>query len=129
MKSILSIGLLFSFFSALAQKEYFMIVGTYTAGPSDGIYVYKFNPATADSRLVDSAQTSNPSYLAVSPNEKYVYAVNEDADTTNTGGNVTSFKFDKNTGSLDQLNQQPSNGNHPCYISVDKSVRFPYYLF
>ena len=102
-----------------------MLVGTYTSGSSTGLYVYDFNAANADSRLVDSVKTSNPSYLTVSANEKYVYAVNEDADTTvDKGGRVSSFSFDKNRGSLTLLNQQPSNGNHPCYITTDKSGRW-----
>jgi 6-phosphogluconolactonase len=124
MKYIVSLFLLMGSLDCLAQKNYFMIVGTYTSGSSQGLYVFQFNSSNADIKLVDSAKTSNPSYLTVSPNEKYVYAVNEDADSTGNGGRVSSFSFNNVTGALALMNQQPSKGNHPCYITVDKSGRW-----
>ena len=100
-----------------------MLVGTYTSGKSSGIYVYHFDSKTGAAQLVDSARTSNPSYIAVSPDQKFVYAVNEDAEP-GIGGKVTAFGFNKKTGRLTQLNQQRSMGNHPCYITVDKTGRW-----
>jgi 6-phosphogluconolactonase len=110
---------------ANAQQTYYMLVGTYTSGKSEGIYVYRFeNDGTAS--LVSSVKTANPSYLAVSPNNQYVYAVNENADTipNANGGGITAFEFDKNKGVLTPVNQQPSAGNHPCYISIDKTGKW-----
>lgn len=108
------------FFISAAQQKQYMLVGTYTSGKSAGIYVYTFDSRTGVAQLVDSARTSNPSYLAVSPDQKFVYAVNEDA-APGIGGKVTAFRFHKQTGRLVQLNQQRSMGNHPCYITVDKT--------
>lgn len=101
-----------------------MLVGTYTNGSSKGIYVYKFNSANGESKQVGFVKSSNPSFITVSPNEKYVYAVNEDADSAGSGGRVSSFSFDKITGLLTPINQKPSNGNHPCYVAIDKSGRW-----
>jgi 6-phosphogluconolactonase len=101
------------------SNDHYLLAGTYTSGKSEGIYIYKFNTATGESKLISAAKTSNPSFLAVSPDQKYVYAVNENAP-----GAVTSFSFDKPTGKLEKLNQQPSNGMHPCYITVDKSGKW-----
>jgi 6-phosphogluconolactonase len=98
-----------------------MLVGTYTSGKSTGIYVYEFNGDDKSAKLVDSAKTSNPSYLAVSPDKKYVYAVNED-DSRSGGGGVTAFSFDN--GHLKELNKQPTLGDHPCYVSVDKTGKW-----
>lgn len=103
---------------AFAQKQTFLLVGTYTSGKSKGIPVYRFNTKTGVATLVDSAITQNPSYLAVSPNQQYVYAVNE-IGKAEGGGKVTAYQFGKN-GHLTELNQQPSMGEHPCYASVDK---------
>jgi 6-phosphogluconolactonase len=72
---------------------------------------------------VDSVRTSNPSYLAVSPNKKFIYAVNEDA-APGKGGSVSAFSFDRQTGKLTPLNEQRSMGNHPCYVAVDKTGRW-----
>lgn len=72
-----------------------MLTGTYTASGSEGIYVYDFNTKNGTAYLLHTAKTSNPSFLAIAPNEKFVYAVNENANTAGNGGMVTSFAFDK----------------------------------
>ncbi len=123
MKKLLFPFLVFSTLSLTAQDEHYLLIGTYTAGKSEGIYVYKFNSVTADHRLISIAKSSNPSFLAVSPNEKYVYAVNENADSTLVpmGGTITAFSFNAATGNLAEINKQPSGGMHPCYVSIDNT--------
>ena len=126
MKKILSILFLLCTISVVAQKEQYLLVGTYTGGKSEGIYVYKFNTVTGDNSFVSVAKSSNPSFLAISPNQKYVYAVNENADSTKftVGGNISAFAFNKATGTLTAINKQPSGGKHPCYVAVDKTGRW-----
>lgn len=117
--------LLFAIISipVFAQDNY-LLVGTYTKGKSEGVYVYKFNSADASYSEVSHIKTSNPSFLAISPNEKYVYAVNENSDTAHFAGGITSFSFNKANGTLTKLNEQPSYGNDPCYITVDKTGKW-----
>ena len=112
--------------SAQKSKEQFLIIGTYTSGTNDGIYVYKFNTETGENSFVSSVKTSNPSYLAISPNQKYVFAVNENADSTRftITGHVAAFSFDKTTGKLNFINKQESGGKHPCYVSIDKTGKW-----
>jgi 6-phosphogluconolactonase len=118
--------LLCFFASTFIMAQPFLVVGTYTSGASEGIYVYKFNQQTGAASLVSTAKTSNPSYLAISPNEQYVYAVNENADTTGPfiGGSVAAFAFSKSTGLLTAINQLPSMGKHPCYITTSSNGRW-----
>lgn len=123
MKALLSFVLLSLFASAKAQ-DYYMLTGTYTSGNSHGIYVHEFNTTDASTKLVDSAKLANPSYLTVSPGKKYVYAVSESAGEKSPGGRVAAFSFNNGTGSLQLLNQQPSSGNNPCYVSIDKTGRW-----
>ena len=103
-----------------AQKNYYLLVGTYTSGRSTGMYVYDFNPMNGSVKLVDSVQTPNPSYVAVAPNQKFVYAVSE-TQRGNYSGKVRSFLFDKKTGGLSYVNEASSVGDNPCYIVVDKT--------
>nr|WP_294903314.1 lactonase family protein [uncultured Lacibacter sp.] len=100
---------------SVSAQQYNLLIGTYTTAGSEGIYSYNFNPQTGDAVQRASVKTSNPSYLAVAPDGKYVYAVNED----NTGM-VSAFQFNKADGSLKFLNQVTSAGAHPCYISINK---------
>ena len=100
------------------SQNFYLFVGTYTKGnASKGIYVYQFNAATGEAKLVSTAATDNPSYLTVAPGEKFVYAVNETDGSV--PGAVSSFAFDKISGQLKFLNKQASGGDDPCYISVD----------
>ncbi|WP_231427236.1 MULTISPECIES: lactonase family protein [Pedobacter] len=104
---------------AFAQKtNYNLLIGTYTApGKSEGIYTYNFNTTSAESSLKQIAKgTANPSYLTISPDKKFVYAVNETGNTSS----VSSFKYDSKTGALIFLNKVDSHGNDPCYITADE---------
>ncbi len=120
MKPIIFLLSLCVTLSAFAQEHDYLLVGTYTTGKSKGIYVYDFNSKDGSVKIVDSAKTPNPSFLAVSPNQKFVYAVFEEGQNQG-GGKVASFRFDKSAGHITPLNQQPSMGNHPCYVAVDKT--------
>lgn len=92
-----------------------MYIGTYTGPKSKGIYASRFR----DGKLagVDlAAEITNPSFLAVHPNGKNLYAVGE-----GKGGTVTAFSIDRSSGKLNQLNAESSKGAGPCYVSVDKT--------
>jgi 6-phosphogluconolactonase len=110
--------------SLLQAQEQYMIVGTYDSPKSEGIYVYKFNLSDGSTKEINHVKTSNPSFLAISPDKKYVYAVNENADSSGRGGSVSSFSFDKKTGKLSLLSKQSSGGNHPCYVTTDKTGKW-----
>jgi 6-phosphogluconolactonase len=121
MKKLATLLLLALPVIAFTQNEHYLLIGTYTSGKSEGIYVYKFNSGTGDFSFVSKHAAGNPSYLAVSPDKKYVYAVNEDRDDK---GSVTAFSFNKENGTLSLINKQPSGGDHPCYVAVDKTGKW-----
>jgi 6-phosphogluconolactonase len=106
-----------------AQKNY-LITGTYTTGKSEGIYVFEFNSADGTSKPLSKVKISNPSFVAVSPNEQFVYSVEEDAANNGKGGEISAFSFDKKTGTLNLINRQLTGGDHPCYVSVDKTGKW-----
>ena len=88
---ILTILLPFLLF-AEDPKEHYLVVGTYTGGKSEGIYIYKFNSEDGSFKEVSHVKTSNPSYVAISPDEKFVFAVTEDAKDGN-GGAISCILF------------------------------------
>jgi 6-phosphogluconolactonase len=122
MRLFLFIAFLFATTAVSAQKDYYLLVGTYTRGKSKGIYVYNFNEKEGSIKLVDSIQTPNPSYLAVAPDQKFVYAVSE-TERGNFSGKVRAFSFEK-TGKLNFINEQLSVGDNPCYVIVDKTGKW-----
>jgi 6-phosphogluconolactonase len=107
----------------MTGKTQFLIVGTYTSGTSHGIYVYDFDAGNGKAKLVDSIESSNPSFLAIAPNNKYIYAVHENGKSKG-GGKVSSFEFDAASGKLKAINQQSSKGDDPCYIIVDHTGKW-----
>jgi len=101
-------------------KIYDLLIGTYTTGKSEGIYVYQFNATTGKAIYLNKVTgVNNPSYLTVSTNRKFVYSVNEVG--TERTGSVSSFSFEPKSGELKLLNKQPSNGAGPCYIMADEA--------
>ncbi|MDR6967358.1 6-phosphogluconolactonase [Flavobacterium arsenatis] len=99
------------------QKNFNLIVGTYTKScESKGIYVYDFNTETADFKLKSSTEkVINPSFLAVSEDNKFVYSVNENGNDSK----VSAFGFNPTKGTLTPINTQNAGGADPCYILND----------
>ena len=96
-----------------------LLVGTYTSGKSKGIYSFRFNVENGDLQpLASPAETVNPSYLVVSPDEKFVYAVNELHGCGDEQGAVSAFHFDAASGALTIINKVSSVGEDPCYVSL-----------
>lgn len=114
--------------TATATKtSYIAYVGTYTTKTkSKGIYAFRFDAQKGELQEIGvAAETTDPSFLVVHPNGQFLYAVNEVGDFNggNTGG-VSAFSIDPKTAKLTLLNQVPSRGAGPCYISLDKTNAF-----
>lgn len=122
MKILLRLFILLNVFTASAQDNY-LLIGTYTSGKSEGIYVYSFNSSTGNFEYKSKIKSPNPSFLAIAPGEKYVYAVYEEGKDQG-GGSVAAYSFNKNTGELSFINQEPTGGDHPCYVAVDKTGKW-----
>jgi 6-phosphogluconolactonase len=105
---------------AFAADNYLVYIGTYTnTAKSKGIYAFRFD---ADTGKLDplglAGETQNPSFVAIHPSRRFLYAVAEGKPAT-----VSSFALDAKTGKLTPLNSEPVPGNGPCYISLDRSGR------
>ena len=98
-----------------------LYVGTYTEGThSEGIYLIRMDRRSGKLQRVGSVDAGpNPSFLGTHPNGRFLYAVNELEPT----GVVSAFAIERATGALTRLNEQPSGGGAPCYVSVERSGR------
>jgi 6-phosphogluconolactonase len=105
--------------SAAARMRVY--VGTYTGPRSKGIYLLEFDPTSgALTPKGVAAELPSPSFLAIHPTRKFLYAVNEvDSFGGKSTGSVSSFAIDSKTGMLTPLNRQGSGGAGPCYVLVD----------
>lgn len=119
---LLSIFLSTIIFMAKSQP-YYLFTGTYTTGSSEGIYVFSFDPLTGEVTPVDTARgIDQPSYLEVTPDGQFLYAVNETGGIT--PGRISAFSFDKTSGKLKLLNQKPTYGDHPCYVTISSNRKW-----
>jgi 6-phosphogluconolactonase len=101
-------------------------IGTYTGPKSKGIYRLDFDPVTgALTPKGVAAETPSPSFLAISPDRKFLYAANEVGRFEGkAAGSISSFAIDPKTGDLTPLNRKSSGGADPCYVVVDPTGKF-----
>jgi len=117
--------------AAFAARAY---IGTYTPDPADprssnnggaGIYLVNVDDATgapSNPKLV--AKSLSPTWITLSADHKFLYAVNEVASYGNKSGSITAYAVDGASGALKQLNMVDSGGPIPCYVSVHPSGKF-----
>jgi 6-phosphogluconolactonase len=105
-----------------ASSQYIVYVGTYTTKTSSkGIYSFRFDTRTGQfSAIAVAAETPDPSWVAVHPSGKYLYAANESGKAST----VSAFAVDARNGKLTLLNQMASLGDDPCYLSFDKTGKY-----
>ena len=117
MYRCLSLAVLLTFtLLAPAQEKFRVYFGTYTGKDSKGIYQSELN--LKDGSLTEptlAGEASSPSFLAIHPNKKFLYAVNENKVA------ISAFAIDEKTGALTLLNSEPTQGAGPCHVTVDPS--------
>ena len=103
-----------------AAAETLVYLGTYTGGDSKGIYRSALDEGSGElSDPVLAAELENPSFLVVSPDQRYLFAVSENGKFKGEGGGgVSSFAIGED-GGLTLINQVNSGGGAPCHISTD----------
>jgi 6-phosphogluconolactonase len=102
--------------------QYIAYVGTYTTKTaSKGIYAFRYDANSGKlTPLGVAAETQDPSWVAIHPSGKFLYAANE----AGKNSMVSAFAVDAHTGKLKLLNQLPALGEDPCYISFDKTGKY-----
>ena len=109
------------------KGEYIAYAGTYTRpNKSKGIYAWRFHPANGKVTAIGLVgETASPSFLAVHPNRKFLYAVNEVSNFEGKRtGSVSAFAMNTSTGQLKLLNTVSSRGDGPCHLALDPSGKW-----
>lgn len=139
LSAVLSVPVAFG--AGAQDKEFLVYFGTYTGftymneglpsggSHSKGIYVSRFHTATGElSRPELAAEIVNASFLALSPDQRFLYAVIEDPMSLGPEFDhesyVSAFAIDPASGKLHLLNTRPTGGTSTCYISLDKTGHY-----
>ncbi len=103
-------------------KAVHVFLGTYARPENKGIFIYRLDPAAGSLKPLGAVGgIANPSFLALHPSHKFLYAVCEVGSFAGKkGGAVSAFSWEPGTGNLKFLNQAPSGGDGPCHITVDR---------
>jgi 6-phosphogluconolactonase len=105
--------------------DYLIYAGTYTGGASKGIYAFRFQLSTGKAISIGlAAETVSPSFLAVHPDRRTLYAVNEAPGSDGGNGSISAFAIDGKTGRLTFLNKVSSGGRDPCHLTIDQYGRW-----
>lgn len=100
-----------------------LYIGAYTEaemGHASGIGLTRFDAERGVLQPIEAiTEARNPSFLALSASRAFLYAVDELEN-----GGVSAFARDIQSGELSRLNNQPTGGAHPCYLSIDSTGRF-----
>jgi 6-phosphogluconolactonase len=104
----------------------FVYVGSYTKDPPgggsnnpEGISVLRFDPTKGGLTTVQQVKSANPSFVALDPSHRFLYAINEVDDYEGNNGSVEAYAIDPNNGTLKLLNRQSTKGPIPAHLSVD----------
>ena len=125
MLRFLTLFALVSISVALSAKDHVALLGTYTGAESRGIYVVRLNADTGELSTPElAAEATNPSFLALHPNGRVVYAVNESNTIEGSrGGAVSSFTVEPSTGQLTKLNAESTGSGSLAHVAVDSTGR------
>ncbi|MFM9488145.1 MULTISPECIES: lactonase family protein [Pseudomonas] len=112
-----------------SADDYQLLVGSYTAGQSQGIYRLVFDSGTGqiDASPLQVIKSENPSWLTLSKDRRHLFVVNENGPgQTDPVGRVSSFAIDPKTHALSLISQVQSLGSEPTHssLSIDGSHLF-----
>ena len=111
--------------SSVLAAEYRVFVGTYTGKESRGIYSFSFDASEEKAEAFRlAAKAENPSFLAIHPNRRFLYAVNEVNKFAGTASGAASAYQIQPDGSLLFLNQAATGGGAPCHLAVEANGNF-----
>ena len=101
-----------------AAADLTVYFGTHTAGPGKGFSVSHFDTVTgALSKPEFLLETPAPAYFVIAPGGRRLYSCN-------STGFVSAYAIDPATAQLKLINQKPSGGGDPSYISLDRTGHY-----
>ena len=100
-------------------------IGTYTREGGKGIYIHRYDADTGALTPVGSVESENPSFLAIHPSGRFLYAVNEVGEYKGEqAGAISAFAIGADATELTLINQQSTKGTGPCHVSIDATGRY-----
>ncbi|GAB3838859.1 lactonase family protein [Hymenobacter jeollabukensis] len=105
--------------------DWLLYIGTYGPAEQDNLFLYRLHPGTGElTRVAGFRGGLKPGFLTLSADHRFLYAINASLEFQGqSSGSVRAFAVDQRTGALSGLNEQPSGGAGPCYVSLTPGGR------
>lgn len=110
----------------MTSARHTFYIGSYTSANRPGIYAFTFDSLTGELTSQESfAGITNPSFLTIHPNKRWLYAVSElSQQQDGASGEVWAFRRIHETGNIEPINHQGSGGDSPCHLTIDATGRW-----
>jgi len=123
LRVIFSLCFMISSLHAAKPADSFVYFGTYTHAKTEskGIYRSRLDGVTGQlspAELV--APASDPAFLALHPNGRFLYALDESADVKrNPGQGLKAYALNPTSGALTFLNEISTGSSGACHLAID----------
>ncbi len=122
--AIVAIGVLMGTVSPLLRSEELRVfISAFAAGNEGAIHAFQLDLESGKLRPTNrTADIEHPFFLAVSPNNKFLYSIHAPGKFGGTQDEqVTAFEIIDKEGRLRLLNRRTSRGTASCYLDVDQA--------
>jgi 6-phosphogluconolactonase len=100
--------------------EPLVFVTAFASGDKAGIHAFTFDSEKGALKpLYRTTDIQNPFFIAVSPDKRFLYAIDAEKFGGDEDENVAAFALEGRTGRLKRLNHQSARGTASCYLDVD----------
>jgi len=96
-------------------------VGSYAPPERDSIHLLRLDRGSGSLSLIGKASgIANPTFQAFETARGLLFAVSE----TESDGTVVSYRYDGASGTIREINRQPTNGGLPCHLQLHPSGKW-----
>jgi 6-phosphogluconolactonase len=119
------LGIMRHFLIALLASSSFaaeplVFVTAFASGDKAGIHAFTFDSEKGALKpLHRTTDIQNPFFIAVSPDKRFLYAIDAEKFGGDEDENVAAFALEGRTGRMKRLNHQSARGTASCYLDVD----------
>lgn len=111
------------------MREHKILIGGYGSASAPGVRLARFDTETGAMTVIDELSgIANPSFLVAHPTQPWFFAVSETGVVgQDAPGTVWAARYDPaaaGVARLTTLNQQPSGGDWPCHLTLDRGGRW-----
>ena len=122
MRNLVSLALAALAMSSIATRadDPLIFVSAFASGDKAGIHAFQFDSSKGALKpLHRTTDIQNPFFLAVSPDKRFLYAIDAEKFGGDEDEKIAAFAIQGHSGQLKRLNDQSARGTASCYLDVD----------